>query len=556
MTNPLLQLWNYIRGQSSAVTLTDQQVATMLELIEKQEADRLLKLNQWAEISARERGQLYSLASDILRKIKDDAAQNEQRAQAAELREAEIVKTTDEWNRRFWDHLQKLMKQLDADGTTSETPGDGSHVAVIPDTNQGDTPWPYFETGTVRDMLGVNYTGASNKLIESESPMGAAFAHHSRYFLDMADDYGDDGSTPADKIIMPCTNFENPWKCSDETEIVGNLVRIKSLLQMHPGLCFIAPEVTLYRPTPDTPDSELERRDWAFKSWTAAELSGIANPSPGEQTLEHLKLCHQAGYGYANAYLDSFIAWPTEFQERIVLMIENEEFEPVDMNGDDRRAAHDEWRKGFCAAHKAHRDKGGLVQIGTGARDSNNRLRGSSDGDYYMTESWTDYPKEVNDYIAEADGWFCIHVHPEFRKDYDFETYQEVSESGANIGGSELKDELIRELMLSEPLHNLHNFADSLREEYGPTVRIAATEISTTLSPVGVVPSEQFAQETFWIEEALLGECIRLRVLAMKYQIEDHSGPEGKFSGTGAALVQAQLKEFSERDLNESDLNE
>lgn len=235
---------------------------------------------------------------------------------------------------------------------------DGNPTDSIPSFSVSENP------STYGPQLGVNFTWAADQRINGDPTFASQAFTHVRYFQMMEKDYRD--GTPANTILEPCTDINNPWNCS-ENSMKQHLVRVKSLRAMFPnGIIWVAPEV-------------LKDRAWPCKGWNAQEMGG--DPQA-------------AGYQWAKAALATYGK-----VGGVVLAMTNEEW----CAEAGRTNAYNEWRRGIIRAHKENPS----CQLAIGARHVRQRVW---DGKR-LPDNVYDVASDVWAYVNQIGGWADYHAH-------------------------------------------------------------------------------------------------------------------------------------------------
>jgi len=247
---------------------------------------------------------------------------------------------------------------------------DADPLALVPEQG-GNTVQDTVPTIVVSEnsetygpQLGVNFTWAADSRIDGDPTFASQAFTHVRYFQMMEKDYGD--GTPANTILEPCDDLDNPWSCSDNS-MKQHLVRVKKLRAMFPnGIIWIAPEV-------------LSERSWPCKGWNEQEMGG----DPQE-----------AGYQWAKA---AFATYGNV--SGVVIAMTNEEWCPET----GRTNAYNEWRRGIIKAHRENPS----CQLAIGARHVRQRIR----NDKRIPDNVNDVASDIWSYIDQIGGWADYHAH-------------------------------------------------------------------------------------------------------------------------------------------------
>ena len=356
--------------------------------------------------------------------------------------------------------------------STPDTPGT-PNTPSTPGTPTGLTA----ELAPYRDEIGVNLTWASDKLVDD--PLGPRLFAHARWYLMGSKDYGAPENFPANQTEPPgaLVNVDNVWD-GRNGHLRHNAERIVRLLRNYPGNLFLSHEAVL------APHGK--RRNWPRKGYTPAELG----PDPRARGRE-----------LAGAYLKTFELLPTATQSRVVIAPDNEEWGPEP----DRLRAYDQWRAGWLDAHREHLGRGGAVALSTGARTPTDYDWGGQ----RIAAGIDHYPDAFLSHLNDNGGWVNIHVHD-------------------RPGDGYLGDPVSRGV---QKVRDLRKWLDTR----GLTdVKIYVGEYSFQSTPSEIAPDEATRRADWDVIVAQLHALHEVADAVLWYQIEDHDGKEGVFTGTSA----------------------
>ncbi len=316
---------------------------------------------------------------------------------------------------------------------------------------------------TYGPQLGVNFTWASDQLIDGDPAVAASRYQHVRYFQMMEKDYSN--GTPANTLLEPCTDLDNPWSCA-ETSMRQHLVRVKKLRAMFPqGIVWIAPEV-------------LNNRSWPCKGWTVDELGG----DPEE-----------AGYQWAKVAFATYAQVPG-----VVVAMTNEEW----CAEAGRANAYNEWRRGVIRAHRENPS----CALAIGARHVREREWNGK----RMPDNVLDVSSDIWTYVNSVGGWADFHAHG--------------IENGRFLPHAQAHQ--------AEDYRDFFAWSAWLDTNY-PNIKKSVGEIAYTTSEPGVVATAAEKRADWPTYSRLVKQLAGEADVVFLYQIQDHSRPEGAFSGSG-----------------------
>ena len=225
-------------------------------------------------------------------------------------------------------------------------------------------------------------------------------------------------------------------------------------------------------------------KTWPCKGWAVEELGNSAE---------------QAGYNWAKAALATYGQ-----VEGVILAMTNEEW----CAESGRVEAYNQWRRGFIRAHRENPS----CAIAVGARHVRPReWKGER-----MPDGVGDVAPDVWAYVDSVGGWADYHAH------------------GIEAG------KFLPHGRATEATDYADFFAWSawLDERY-PHIRKSVGEIAYTTSEPGQVATDEQKRADWPTYAKLIRGLAAEADLVFLYQIEDHSAPEGAFSGSGVypALV-------------------